>query len=84
MLGQKVEKNDIEVERAYQLYLDTYHEISESGDGGLPYDCQGTKDPKTGADLPDTVQITSDANFTIRPWQAVITYMLSDYSFLYE
>ena len=84
MLGQKVQKNDVEVERAYQLYLDTYHEISESGDGGLEYDCQGNKDPKTGADLPAAVQITSDANFTIRPWQAVITYMLSDYSFLYE
>ncbi len=84
ILGQKVQKNDIEVERAYQLYLDTYHEISESGDGGLVGDCQGTRDPKTGADLPDAVQIHDDALFTLRPWQAVITYMLSDYSFLYE
>jgi hypothetical protein len=29
-------------------------------------------------------QITSDPNFTIRAWQAVMAYMLSDWRFLYE
>lgn len=82
LLGQKVSRGDLEVERAYQLYLDTYHEVSESGDQGLP--CQGRNDPKTGAQVPDAQAIMGDPNFTIRPWQAVITYLLSDYSFLYE
>jgi hypothetical protein len=84
ILGQKVSKTDAEVERTYQLYLDTYHEVQASGDGGLIGECQGNADPLTGAPVPDASKITSDANFTIRPWQAVITYLLSDYSFLYE
>jgi len=84
ILGQKVSKTDVEVERAYQLYLDTYHELQASGDQGLEGECQGRNDPATGTPVPDAQQIQGDPNFTIRPWQAVITYLLSDYSFLYE
>ena len=29
-------------------------------------------------------QITSDESYVIRAWMAVVTYLLSDYKFLFE
>ena len=35
-------------------------------------------------DLPQDQVIDSDRNYTIRAWMAVMTYMLSDWKYLYE
>jgi hypothetical protein len=40
--------------------------------------------PITGVDLPEAEKLEKDVNYAIRAWSAVITYLLSDYQFLYE
>jgi hypothetical protein len=83
-LDEKLDINDPEITRTYQLFLDTWHELSQQGDGGLSYGCSGRWDPTNGQDLPDAVQITDDKNFTVRSWMAVMSYLMADYKFLYE
>jgi len=84
LLGEQIAVDDPEVERTYQLFLDTWHELSYAGDTSLQYQCQGQWNPDDGTNLPASAQITSDKNFTLRAWMAVMTYLLSDYQFLYE
>lgn len=84
VLGEKLELGDPEIERTYQLYLDTWRELSLAGDPDLSYECSGRWDQISGEDLPDEVQITEDKTFAVRSWMAVMTYLLSDYKFLYE
>jgi hypothetical protein len=84
LLGETLAANDPELARTYQLFLDTWHELSAAGDTSLPWACNATSDPTTGEKLPMAQQITDDKNYTIRSWMAVITYLLLDYKFLYE
>ncbi len=84
ILGEHLELDDPEIERSYQLFLDTWHELSKNGDTGLLYDCSGRWDNTTGQDLADADQIKDDPNFTVRSWMAVTTYLFSDWKFLYE
>jgi hypothetical protein len=84
LLDEKLDVNDPEIERTYQVFLDTWRELEQSGDPDMTWDCQGRWDPSTGMDLPMEVLVTKDPNFTIRSWQAVTAYMLSDWRFLYE
>lgn len=84
VLGEKLELDDPEIERTYQLFLDTWHELSLSGDTGLSDECAGRRDKITGKDLDQSVQINDDKTFAVRSWMAVMTYLLSDYKFLYE
>ena len=50
----------------------------------LPFSCQVDFDPDTGETLADEDMIVDDAGYTVRAWMAVVTYLLSDYRFLYE
>jgi hypothetical protein len=84
ILGETLAIDDPEIERTYQLFLDTWHELSQSGDTSLVWECQAQTDPTTGNKLPAGTTIGDDKNFTLRSWQAVLAYMLSDYKFLYE
>jgi hypothetical protein len=93
MLGEFVDLNDPEIDRTYNLYLDVWksgRELmstppEEGGVGtGLNGACVATNDPWTGDALPEGRQITDDPNYSIRAWQAVISYLLADYRFLHE
>jgi hypothetical protein len=84
LLDEKLDLSDPEIERTYQLFLDTWHELSMSGDKTLPSACSGRMDPATGKDIPMEAQLKDDANFTIRSWMAVMSYLLSDWRFLHE
>jgi hypothetical protein len=84
LLGEDLQDGDPEIERTYQLFLDTWHELAQAGDTGLAWNCQGQWNPNDGTNLDKSVQITDDKNFTLRSWMAVMTYLLSDYKFLYE
>jgi hypothetical protein len=84
LLNENLAVTDPEIERTYQLFLDTWHELSQSGDTSLQYNCQGQWNPNDGTNLDKSVQITDDKNYTLRSWMAVMTYLLSDYKFLYE
>jgi hypothetical protein len=84
LLGEQLDVSDPEIERTFQLFLDTWHELSQSGDTSIPYNCQGQWNPTDGTNLDKSIQITDDKNFTLRSWLAVVSYLLADYKFLYE
>jgi hypothetical protein len=89
ILGEKLAINDPEVDATYQLFLETWNEgkqklIDGELNDGLQGPCQATEEFYTGAPWPDDQQVTEDPGYSIRAWMAVLTYMLSDYQFLYE
>jgi Protein of unknown function (DUF1592) len=86
LLGERVKPDDVEVERTYKLFYDTWKELSTSEEVGddLEFWCRGQWDHSTGAELPEEVRIYQDQERTIRAWQAVMAYLMMDYKFIYE
>ncbi|MEM6786732.1 MAG: hypothetical protein AAF715_04360 [Myxococcota bacterium] len=94
VLGERLKLEDPEVERTYQLFLETWREgtagmaLEQEDEGyigtGLPGPCRVENDYWTGLPLEEDQQITDDEDYIIRSWMAVMTYLLSDYRFLYE
>lgn len=88
VLGERLGLDDPEIERTYQLFLETWRETSElEGDKqNLPYLCQGRwQSPETTADdkqLPEADRLTKDEDGTVRAWMAVMSYLFADYKFL--
>ncbi|MGB1017032.1 MAG: hypothetical protein ACPG4T_23045, partial [Nannocystaceae bacterium] len=89
ILGEQVELNGPEVNRAFELFV----AIWEDGKAGLadetyavalPGTCRATSDWFTGEPLPEERQISNDPDYTIRAWMGVVTYLLADYRFLHE
>ncbi|HEY0132551.1 MAG TPA: hypothetical protein VGB85_00690, partial [Nannocystis sp.] len=88
ILGETLEVDDPAVDATLALFYDTWAQgvknmtdkVETNGLGP----CPAVKDPTTATDLPAERQIKTDDNYTIRAWQAVIIYLLSDYKFLYE
>jgi hypothetical protein len=85
ILGERVKIDDPEVARTYKLFLETWRELStaEVGDD-LQYWCRGAWDHSTGLELPEEQRIYEDPARTIRAWQAVMSYLMMDYKFIYE
>lgn len=88
LLGEVLADDDPELDRTYTLFADTLNagaqnilDMVETTSLGA---CAATKDPNTGANLPDDQKLTADELYTIRAWQAVIAYLISDFRFLYE
>src|SRR5262249_25054655 len=52
LLDEKLDINDPEIERTYQVFLDTWRELEQDGSPNMTYDCTGQWDPATGMDLP--------------------------------
>lgn len=89
VLGETLDVSDPEVERTYKLFLDTWKDGTAAVAAGkenpwLSWWCQARVDPNTQVDLPASELIDTDENYTIRAWMAVMSYLLSDYNFLYE
>lgn len=91
ILGEKLPDGHPEIDRTYQLFLETYREgIKGMSDPmkqypeSLDWACQVQNDFWTRVELPDEDKLTQDPNYVIRSWMAVTTYLLSDYQFLYE
>jgi hypothetical protein len=89
VLGENLELSDPELLRSYQLFLDTWNEgrakvASEELSDNIVWQCQARQNPYTGEDLPDTERLDKDEKYTVRAWMAVMSYLLSDYKFLYE
>lgn len=90
ILGETLQPNDPEVDRTYALFLDTWHEVMTPPagmtmpDADFEYECQARVNLVTGAAIPDADQINTDRNGTIRAWMAVLTYLFSDYRFIYQ
>lgn len=94
VLGESLALDDPEIERTYRLFLETWEEgkagmaLPEGAEGrlskGLPGPCQVNEDYWTRDKLPDEMRLTRDENYTIRAWMSVMTYLLSDFRFLYQ
>ena len=89
ILGEDLAIDDPEIERTYQLFYDLWKQGYQDVQNGvqdewMEWQCAGRVDPHTQVDLPESEQIFTDPNYTIRAWMGVIIYLLSDYRFLYE
>ena len=93
ILGEDLALDDAEIEATYKLFYDTYIEGKERVYNGdeertLLYECRMYYNPLTFERLSDEEhaqdEIVYDSNYVIRSWSAVITYLLSDFKFLYE
>jgi len=89
ILGEELDIADPEIDRTYALFLETWEEGAANVAAGkenawLSWWCMARVDPNTQAELPMDQQISDDTGYTVRAWMAVITYLLSDYRFLYE
>jgi len=89
ILGETLTPDHPEIARSYQLYLDTWHELAANEDAkdkkeNLVNECMARFDFDNLAGIPDEQQLKKDSDYTIRSWQAVVTYLLLDYRFLYH
>jgi hypothetical protein len=89
LLGEWLPHGHVDLEESYSLFYDTWMEGAEALASGnvsetLIGTCQASKDQATGLNLPNDQKITTDPDYTIRAWHAVMTYLMSDYRFIYE
>lgn len=89
VLGEHLAEGSPEVERVYALFDETWQEgtakvAAKTLGNTPPWNCRGRWDRRTGVELPEGQRLEDDKNYTIRSWMAVVTYLLSDYRFLYE
>ena len=89
ILGEQLAADDPEVARTYQLFLDTFKEGAANVAAGkenawLNWQCMVRVDPNTQVELPEEQQFGDDTTYIVRAWMSVVSYLLSDYKFLYE
>jgi hypothetical protein len=89
ILGETLAADSPELNRTYQLFIDTWNEgraaVKAKTEGeSLTYACRARVNPLTGVDLAEGERLEKDANYAIRAWSAVVTYLPADYKFLYE
>ncbi|MDQ7042082.1 MAG: hypothetical protein Q9M34_00970, partial [Sulfurimonas sp.] len=92
ILGEDLLLGDPELEKTYELFMQTYEDgksrIAIGGESKeIMDDCELHYDPITReglwTDRPDE-RVYRDSNYVIRSWQVVVAYLLSDFKFVYE
>jgi hypothetical protein len=84
ILGERLSVDSPEVDRTYALFVETWRESAMIG-SAIPEACRATRSPITNEPItPAGAQLTSDPRGTLRAWMAVLTYLFSDYRFLYQ
>lgn len=89
VLDQKVSLEDEELLAAYDLWKTTWKAGKENIAAGtefreLPGSCRVENDYFTRAPLPAEQQLRLDPTYTIRAWNAVLAYLLTDAHFLHD
>lgn len=89
LLGEALQTDSEEMNRIYDLFTQTWREgrsklVREEVSRNLTGDCQFRRHPVTNEEVAEELRITRDDNYTIRAWMAVVTYLLSDYRYIYE
>jgi hypothetical protein len=84
VLGERLNPEHPEVTRTYNLFVETWREAVASGSPALPPPCHARVDPWTGAQLTAAQAIQADPHGTLRGWTSVMTYLFSDFRFLYQ
>lgn len=90
LLGETLDRDDPEIHRTFELFKAVFEHgntdlLAEESEYSinLPTPCRVTTDRITGEELGDAA-ITEDPEYTIRAWMAVVSYLLGDFTFLYE
>ncbi|MFT4764489.1 MAG: hypothetical protein ACI9OH_001583 [Oleispira sp.] len=95
LLSENLPLSHAEVEATYQLFLSTWQAGNnrlENRDNfdprpstRIPYTCSARWDRENNDQyLESELRIENDENYVIRSWMAVMTYLLSDYRYIYE
>jgi hypothetical protein len=95
LLSENLPLSHAEIEATYQLFLSTWqagNTMLENRDDfdprpstHLEYTCRARWDRENNdQDLESELRIERDENYVIRSWMAVMTYLLSDYRYIYE
>lgn len=80
VLGETLALDDPELLASYALLVDAHAALASEGTDLGP--CGSSTDPATGAPWPGGFD--DDPSRSVRAWQAVLAYLLSDYLFLFE
>ncbi|MGD8318017.1 MAG: hypothetical protein PVH21_13605 [Myxococcales bacterium] len=89
LLGEELSTDDPEVDATLGVLTEAYGLGAEGlANGTVPEElaepCRLFNDRNTGESLPDGRRINRDEDYTLRAWMAAVSYLLSDYQFLYE
>ncbi|MFW2387470.1 MAG: hypothetical protein ACN4G0_03985 [Polyangiales bacterium] len=89
LLGEELAGSDEEIAATMVVLMETYNLgrqglADETVSEQLAGPCRLNNDRLTGADLPDNRRINRDTEYSIRAWMAAVSYLLSDYRYLYE
>lgn len=87
LLGEELALDDPEIDATYALFEATWTEGQEKLAEGelstsLAWQCRGRTEFWT--QTPFENPVNSDPDYTVRAWQAVLTYLLLDYRFVVE
>lgn len=97
-LGEEVTAEGEEASKTYELFYNVWRSgndilaedakdntlYSPRPSAYLDWRCDATVHPDTGENLDSDDQIRIDDNYVIRAWTAVVTYLMSDYRFIFE
>ena len=98
LLGEDLALDSEEVSVTYDLFdavltegqamLESSQNFDPSLGTWLEWECSARwerqPDGRTGDSLPEEERITEDEYYSIRAWTAVLTYLMSDYRFIFE
>jgi hypothetical protein len=95
LLSEKLSLTDAEIEASYQLFLSTWQlgqtmlanpdDYQPTPSASLYWTCRGRWDRENNDEALDAeLRVERDENYVIRSWMAVMTYLLSDYRYIYE
>ena len=89
LLGEGLAGSDAEVAATMVVLMEAYN-LGRQGmaDGSVSEElagpCRLFNDRMTGDSLPQERRISRDNDYTVRAWMAAVSYLLSDYRYLYE
>jgi hypothetical protein len=89
LLGEGLAGSDQEVAATMVVLMEAYSLGREGLANGvvpeqLAAPCRLNNDRLTGDSLPQERRINQDTEYTVRAWMAAVSYLLSDYRYLYE
>jgi hypothetical protein len=89
LLGEDLAGSDEEVAATLVVLMEAYSLGREGlANGSVPEEladpCRLFNDRMTGDSLPQERHINRDTEYTVRAWMAAVSYLLSDYRYLYE
>jgi hypothetical protein len=95
LLSETLALSDPEIEATYQVFLSSIQlgkamltnpdDYQPTPSTSLSWTCRGRWDRENNdQDLDAELRVERDENYVIRSWMSVMTYLLSDYRYIYE